>query len=731
MVKKRNCSKKHKDGKNGFIENYNSIIMKNEKMENYYRQQGIVEDDDWEMFMESIKQSLPTTFRITGSKKNAQCIKKHLEDEYFPLFKGLKYEGKEIEPPSLISWYPNQLVYSLNTPKTVIRKNKAFKKFQDWLFYETESGNITRQEVVSMIPPLLLDVEPYHSIIDLCAAPGSKTAQFLEAIHNKLSETDTCEIYPKGFLIANDVDSKRAYMLVHQIKRFNSPCMIVTNHDASKLPNFYVDDGIDNDLDPSKTARRYILKFDRVLADVPCTGDGAIRKNLNIWKDWDIRQAFGLHTTQVNILIRGLQLLKVNGRLVYSTCSLNPIENEAVVSAVLRIYGNSIRLVDVSDRLLELKRKNGMNTWKVIDSNGEILAFDDRFSLDQKKMPRSLWPPSEEEIDKFCLDRCLRIYPHLQNTGGFFVAVFEKIEKLNDMSRKHHEEGLRKQYKRDLDDSGTDITLENDLSKKVKKDTSFINETLQFENSLGNKDLQNNTIANFLNSSEVQNKDSKTLKNCEYFKFLSEDCEEIKNIKAFYNISNSFPSTQYVVRNINAVPTRFIYFLSKKIKNILYHNEDRIKFVHGGVKMFTKHEFLKNSFPENICRWRIQNEGVRLLFPFLGPERVIYASFNELKIFLNHDYPKIDMFPEGKVKTSLEKISLGCIIMVVDLENEESVKVKLNVILPIWKSNVSANLMLSKKDKTVLMMRVYGSSYHFKDHLKDDLLLNASNNIEA
>ncbi|KTW26404.1 hypothetical protein T552_02885 [Pneumocystis carinii B80] len=707
--------------------------MKNEKMENYYRQQGIIDEDEWDAFMESIRQSLPTTFRIIGSEKNALCIKKYLEDEYFALFKGLKHEDKEIDPPSVIPWYPKELGYSVDVPKTVIRKNKAFKKFQDWLFYETESGNISRQEAVSMIPPLLLDVEPYHSIIDLCAAPGSKTAQFLEAIHDKKRlGTDSSEIYPKGFLIANDVDSKRAYMLVHQIKRFNSPCMIVTNHDASKLPNFYVDDGIDNDLEPSKTARKYILKFDRVLADVPCTGDGAIRKNLNIWKDWDVRQAFGLHTTQVNILIRGLQLLKVNGRLVYSTCSLNPIENEAVVSAVLRIYGNSIKLVDVSDRLPELKRKKGMNTWKVIDSNGEIIEFDERFSLDQKKMPRSLWPPSEEEINKFCLDRCLRIYPHLQNTGGFFVAVFEKIEKLIDMSRKDVEEGLKKQHKRDQDDLGNDATLENDLSKKVKIDASFTNETLQSENSLGgDKDLQNNTITNSLNFSEVQNKDSKTLKNCEHFKFLSDDCEEIKNIKAFYNISNSFPSSQYVVRNVNAIPTHFIYFLSKKIKNILYHNEDRIKFVHGGVKMFTKHEFPRNSSSEDICKWRIQNEGVKLLFPFLGPERVIYASFNELEIFLNHDYPKIDMFPEGKLKTSLEKLSLGCIIMVVDMENEESVKVKLNVTLPIWKSNVSANLMLSKKDRMVLMMRVYGSSHYFEDHPKDDLLLNTSNNIQV
>lgn len=66
----------------------------------------------------------------------------------------------------------------------------------------------------------------------MCAAPGSKTAQIIEMLH-----ADAGNDIPKGYVIANDVDNKRCYMLVHQAKRLNSPCMAVINHDSTILPN--------------------------------------------------------------------------------------------------------------------------------------------------------------------------------------------------------------------------------------------------------------------------------------------------------------------------------------------------------------------------------------------------------------------------------------------------------------------------------------------------------------
>ena len=83
-----------------------------------------------------------------------------------------------------------------------------------------------------MIPALLLDVKPGDRVLDLCAAPGSKTAQIIEMLH-------TDDGLSKGVVVANDVDNKRCYMLVHQSKRLHSCSTIITNHDAGGMPTFY------------------------------------------------------------------------------------------------------------------------------------------------------------------------------------------------------------------------------------------------------------------------------------------------------------------------------------------------------------------------------------------------------------------------------------------------------------------------------------------------------------
>ena len=119
-------------------------------------------------------------------------------------------------------------------------------------------------------------------------------------------------------MVANDASGKRAWMLVHQIKRINTAGMLVINHEGQSIPT----------INDQQSAEEYDKKvyFDKVLVDVPCSGDGAIRKIHSRWKYWSAKDGLDLHHVQLQLLQRAVQLTKLGGLVVYSTCSLNPIE---------------------------------------------------------------------------------------------------------------------------------------------------------------------------------------------------------------------------------------------------------------------------------------------------------------------------------------------------------------------------------------------------------------------
>ncbi len=222
-----------------------------------------------------------------------------------------------------------------------------------------------------MIPVFLLDVQPHHLVLDMCAAPGSKTAQIVEAVHSQeLSSGDM----PTGMIVANDVDVKRAYMLVHQTRRVGSPGIVITNHAGQFFPNLNnfqaataaTATAAATSVADAAMSRRYARgMFDRVLCDVPCSGDGTIRKAGEIWRTWHLSSGAALHPLQIQIAMRGVALTKVGGLMVYSTCSFNPIENEAVVAELMRRCDGSLEIVDASAALPALKRRAGLTEWEV------------------------------------------------------------------------------------------------------------------------------------------------------------------------------------------------------------------------------------------------------------------------------------------------------------------------------------------------------------------------------
>lgn len=157
-----------------------------------------------------------------------------------------------------------------------------------------------------MAPAVLLDTRPGMRVLDLCAAPGGKSAQLAAMLNGK------------GLLVSNEIDPKRAAVLSRNLERMAAVNALVLNER------------------PSKLAERFPAAFDRVLVDAPCSGEGMFRKEEAAVTGWSVDQILACARRQREILESAAAMLRPGGRLVYSTCTLNPAENAGVVSDFLR-----------------------------------------------------------------------------------------------------------------------------------------------------------------------------------------------------------------------------------------------------------------------------------------------------------------------------------------------------------------------------------------------------------
>mmetsp|Transcript_20203 Transcript_20203/g.51394 ORF Transcript_20203/g.51394 Transcript_20203/m.51394 type:complete len:1018 (-) Transcript_20203:123-3176(-) len=212
------------------------------------------------------------------------------------------------------------------------------------------TGELCQQEAASMLPPALLaPILATDAILDLCSAPASKSSQLLDMMVAASRRGATgCSQLGTGVLIANDLERPRAERALRRLWAQHSSNAIVTCGDARLFqpPFIFTSDqrwlGGASSSEPicgggaGGVGGSVTLQFDRILVDAPCSGDGTVRKTPQKWTKWSPAPALSNHPLQVAILTHALGLLKNGGKLVYSTCSLNPIECEAVVGAAIR-----------------------------------------------------------------------------------------------------------------------------------------------------------------------------------------------------------------------------------------------------------------------------------------------------------------------------------------------------------------------------------------------------------
>ncbi|PSQ01211.1 SAM-dependent methyltransferase [Halobacteriales archaeon QS_5_70_17] len=242
-----------------------------------------------------------------------------------------------------------------------------------WPYYH---GWIYGQEEVSALPALVLDPQPGERVFDPCAAPGSKTTQLAALMDDR------------GTLVANDNNLGRLSALRSNAERCGVTNLAVTNTDArtfSLKPFGAPKDppGADGTGSPAGEP------FDRALVDVPCSCEGTVRKNPDALEEWSLDHVRGIAGLQRGILERAIQVTREGGTVVYSTCTFAPEENEAVLDAALG--ATDCRVVPFET---PLETRPGVTEW-----NGE--TYDE------------------------AVRHARRVYPHLNDTGGFFCAKLE------------------------------------------------------------------------------------------------------------------------------------------------------------------------------------------------------------------------------------------------------------------------------------------------------------------
>lgn len=152
--------------------NYADIIRENKDFENYYKTEQIVPEEQWDSFINTMRKNLPVAFRITGSKIEAKALLETIKGDFFKGILTMHMEddsknNEETKPKDILQclpFYPDGLAWQLQLTRKDIRRSEAYFRLHNFLIVETESGNISRQEVVSMVPPLVLDVKPHHKV---------------------------------------------------------------------------------------------------------------------------------------------------------------------------------------------------------------------------------------------------------------------------------------------------------------------------------------------------------------------------------------------------------------------------------------------------------------------------------------------------------------------------------------------------------------------------------------
>lgn len=306
------------------------------------RIQEILPESEWESFFETCTEPLPRTVRLCTNFDQP--------------------EGWTLHPVS-----------GLSQARFLERTDQKEKPLGKTLEYFT--GRMYPASLASLLSAEVLNAQPGEKVLDLCAAPGSKTTALAEKVGD-------------GVVVANELSASRSKKLAANVDRLGLINVVLTQTDGTHMDTFFDQE------------------FSRVLLDAPCSSEGFGRKSADFFqKHWAEHQIFQCAKVQKKLIAAAWQMLRPGGEMVYSTCTSSPEENEGVIQFLLEKFGAGVEVLPID--LRDIPHETG------IESFGSDL-FADEISENTR-----------------------RLWPHLRsqtwNSEIFFLAKLRKVSATSRM----------------------------------------------------------------------------------------------------------------------------------------------------------------------------------------------------------------------------------------------------------------------------------------------------------
>ncbi|MCF7355108.1 16S rRNA (cytosine(1407)-C(5))-methyltransferase RsmF [Vibrio sp. CK2-1] len=349
-----------------------------------------------------------------------------LPNEFLELVKSTMPSHLSMEDFIAACQRPLRRSIRVNTLKTDVNAFKAISAENDWelspipwceegFWIEREDENVPLgntaehlaglfyiQEASSMLPvsALLKDNDSLNLVLDMAAAPGSKTTQIAAAMNNQ------------GALVANEYAASRVKVLSANIQRCGVHNTALSNFDARVFGGWLPE------------------HFDTILLDAPCSGEGTVRKDADAMSNWDLKSVAEIAETQKDLIESAFYALKPGGTITYSTCTLNQQENQQVCLHLKQKFGDAVEFLPLGD-LFE-------NAEKALTEHGflhiypQIFDSEGFFVAKIKKLSSVQAPEVKKRLGKFPFEvandkTCQQLQQELQNTLGLDIPTSSQV----------------------------------------------------------------------------------------------------------------------------------------------------------------------------------------------------------------------------------------------------------------------------------------------------------------